>query len=79
MVGVRDATREDLPEITAIFNALLATTTYAWTEIPYSVAEREDWLAKHTASGRPALVAVDASSKSQRTGHEHGSQRRSPA
>ena len=52
--------RGDLPEITAIFNALLQTTTYAWTEHPYTVAEREAWLTEQTATGRPALVAVDA-------------------
>jgi phosphinothricin acetyltransferase len=60
MVVVRDATRDDLPEIAAIFNALLATTTYAWTEIPYTLAEREAWFAQQTAAGRPAFVAVDA-------------------
>ena len=39
MVTVRDATREDLPEIAAIYNALLDTTTHEWTEIPHTVSE----------------------------------------
>jgi L-amino acid N-acyltransferase YncA len=58
MVTVRDATGADLPEITAIYNALLETTTHEWTEIPHPVSEREEWLAEQNAAGRPALVAV---------------------
>jgi L-amino acid N-acyltransferase YncA len=59
MVVVRDATSKDVPEITAISNALLDTTTHEWSEIPHTVCEREEWLAEQTAAGRPALVAVD--------------------
>jgi L-amino acid N-acyltransferase YncA len=58
MVTVRDATSRDLPEITAIYNALLETTTHEWTEIPHTISEREEWLAEKSATGRPALVAV---------------------
>jgi phosphinothricin acetyltransferase len=60
VVFVRDAAMSDLPEITAIYNALLETTTHEWTEIAHTVAEREEWLSAQTASRRPALVAVDA-------------------
>ncbi len=59
MVVVRDATVEDLPAITSIYNALLETTTHEWTESSHTVAERAAWLAEHTATGMPALVAVD--------------------
>ncbi len=59
-VVVRDTTSSDLPEITAIFNALLETTTYEWSERPHTVAERAAWFAEQTAAGRPALVADDA-------------------
>ena len=59
MVVVRDATSKDVPEITAIANALLDTTTHEWSEIPHTVSEREEWLAEQTAAGRPAFVAVD--------------------
>jgi len=48
-----------VPEITAIANALLDTTTHEWSEIPHTVSEREEWLAEQTAAGRPAFVAVD--------------------
>jgi L-amino acid N-acyltransferase YncA len=60
VVFVRDAVVSDLPEITAIYNALLETTTHEWTEVPHTIAEREEWLASQTATGRPALVAIDA-------------------
>jgi phosphinothricin acetyltransferase len=57
-VVIRDATREDLPQIADIYNALLETTTHEWTETRNTVAEREAWLAAQNASGNPALVAV---------------------
>jgi L-amino acid N-acyltransferase len=59
MTLIRDASSGDLPAITAIYNALLETTTHEWTETPHTVADREEWLAEQAASGRPALVAVD--------------------
>jgi phosphinothricin acetyltransferase len=57
-VAIRDARVEDLAEITAIYNALLATTTHEWTEARHSVEERGEWLAAQRAAGRPAIVAV---------------------
>jgi len=59
MLTVRDATVPDLPEITAIYNALLETTTHEWTEALHAVSERAEWLAEQIAAGRPALVAID--------------------
>jgi len=59
MVVVRDTASRDLPEITAIFNALLGSTTYEWSERLHTVAERAEWLAECSAAGRPALVAVE--------------------
>jgi phosphinothricin acetyltransferase len=60
VVTVRDATPQDLPEITAIYNALLETTTHEWTETLHTVAEREQWLADQNRSGHPALVAIES-------------------
>jgi len=59
VVTVRDATPADLPGVTAIYNALLETTTHEWTETLHTLEEREQWLADQRASGRPALVAID--------------------
>lgn len=56
---IRDATEDDLPAITAIQNALLATTTYEWTETPHTLDEKRAWFARQRASGWPVLVAVD--------------------
>ena len=58
MTEIRDATASDLPAITEIYNALLDTTTHEWTETLHTVAERAEWLAEQTRTGRPALVAV---------------------
>jgi L-amino acid N-acyltransferase YncA len=58
-VVIRDATAADLAAITTIYNALLETTTIEWTDTLHTVAERADWLARKTAAGHPALVAVD--------------------
>jgi phosphinothricin acetyltransferase len=60
VLTVRDATPADLPEITAIYNALLGSTTHEWTETLHTVAEREQWLAEKHASGHPALVAIES-------------------
>lgn len=56
---IRDAGPADLPGLTAIQNALLDSTTYEWTEVPHTVAERATWLARQHDNGHPALVAVD--------------------
>ncbi len=60
MALIRDATPDDLPELTAIYNALLETTTHEWTEQLHTVEERLEWLAAKQGSGHPALVAVEA-------------------
>lgn len=59
MTLIRPAVEGDLPAITAIHNALLATTTYEWTETPHTLEDTIRWLALHQASGDPALVADD--------------------
>jgi phosphinothricin acetyltransferase len=59
MVSIRAAESADVPAMTEIQNALLATTTYEWTETPHSEAERHAWLEHQRAAGHPVLVAVD--------------------
>jgi phosphinothricin acetyltransferase len=58
-IDIRPATTDDVPAITDITNALLATTTYEWTETPHTIQDRQAWLAEHQARGEPVLVAVD--------------------
>jgi phosphinothricin acetyltransferase len=59
MVEIRPAHDGDLEDITDIINALLATTTYEWTDAPHTVDERRAWLARMTDAGHPVFVAVD--------------------
>jgi L-amino acid N-acyltransferase len=59
MVTVRQATSDDVPAITEIYNALLDSTTYEWTETLYVVEERARWLRQKQLAGHPVLVATD--------------------
>jgi L-amino acid N-acyltransferase YncA len=59
VVHVRPARAADLPRLTAIYNALLLTTTHEWTETLHEVEDREAWLEDQQAAGFPVLVAVD--------------------
>jgi phosphinothricin acetyltransferase len=62
MVSIREAVGGDVAAMTAIQNALLATTTYEWTETPHTEADRHGWLERQRAAGHPVLVAVDGES-----------------
>ena len=55
---VRDANDDDVPAITRILNALIATSTIEWRDEPYEPAERLAWLRARRAAGLPVLVAV---------------------
>jgi L-amino acid N-acyltransferase YncA len=56
---IRDAGRDDVPAITVIANALIATTTYEWTERLHTEADRAAWLDHKRERGFPVLVACD--------------------
>jgi phosphinothricin acetyltransferase len=57
--SIRDAVSADLPAVTEIQNALLGTTTYEWTEVPYTLGQKAEWLARQHDCGHPVLVALD--------------------
>lgn len=59
MTLIRDAGRDDVPAITVIANALIATTTYEWTERLHTEADRAAWLDHKRERGFPVLVACD--------------------
>lgn len=59
MIEIRDAVGADLPQIVAVQNALLATTTIEWRDEPHTVDDQRRWLADRQAAGHPVLVAVD--------------------
>jgi L-amino acid N-acyltransferase len=58
-VIIRDATHADIPAIVDLYNALIPTTTVAWTEVTQSVNNREVWFRKQVSEGFPVLVAED--------------------
>jgi L-amino acid N-acyltransferase len=58
-VIIRDATHADIPAIVDLYNALIPTTTVAWTEVTQSVNNREVWFRKQVSEGLRVLVAED--------------------
>jgi L-amino acid N-acyltransferase len=56
---VRDATDADMVAVRRLYNALIPTTTVAWTESPETLDERLAWYADQTRRGHPVLVADD--------------------
>ena len=54
---IRDATVDDAPAISAIYNATILTTTAAWTEHPEPPAYRHDWIVAQQRNGNATLVA----------------------
>ena len=58
-MNVRDATEADLTAIRALYNALVPTTTVAWTEELETAEERAAWFVEQWRLGFPVLVAED--------------------
>ena len=54
---IRDATVDDMPAVTRLYNALIRTTTVAWTEEEQALDERLAWFARQQELGHPVLVA----------------------
>lgn len=61
MPMIRPAATEDLPEILAIYNEVIANSTAIYTETPVSLADRQAWFEARHQQGFPVLVAADAS------------------
>ena len=60
MIAVRDATPEDIPEVLAIYNQVMATSTALYREEPATLEAHQAWFRARTAAGYPVLVATDA-------------------
>ena len=54
---IRAAQDQDLPQILAIFNDVIASSTAVYSLEPSTLQERSSWLAARTASGFPVLIA----------------------
>jgi L-amino acid N-acyltransferase len=56
-VVVRAATPADLPATLAIYNELIGTTTWAWSEQAQTLDERREWFDRQRRRSFPVLVA----------------------
>ena len=56
---LRDATEDDLPQVVAILNDVIATSTAVFSDEPVTLEDRRRWRAERVARGYPVLVAAD--------------------
>jgi phosphinothricin acetyltransferase len=56
---LREAAESDLPEILAIYNDVIATSTAVYREVPVDLDERREWMSSRQAQGYPVIVAID--------------------
>lgn len=59
MIEIRDARADDIPQVLAIYNHVMATSTAIYREEPASLEAHLEWFRTRTAQGFPVLVAVD--------------------
>ncbi len=57
MPTVRDATREDLPEILNIYNEVIRNSTAVYSEIEFTPARGDSWFVAKAEQGFPFIVA----------------------
>jgi phosphinothricin acetyltransferase len=57
---IRDATEDDLPEILAIYNRVIATSNAVYTETPATLDDRRAWFTARRADNFPVIVVDDA-------------------
>lgn len=58
---IDDLVEEDLPELLAIYNDVIATSTAVYSDLPTTLAERREWWLARRRQGYPVLVARDDS------------------
>lgn len=63
MISIRDATIDDLPAVTEIYNAVVPQTTVVWSDVLQTLEERRRWFDRQTQDNFPVHVAVDDSSQ----------------
>ncbi len=57
MPTVRDATRQDLPEILGIYNEVIRNSTAVYSEIEFTPARGDTWFDAKIEQGFPLIVA----------------------
>lgn len=58
-IVIGDATEADLPDILAIYNDVILTSTAVYSETPVTLDNRVEWFRARAAQGYPVLVARD--------------------
>src|ERR1700760_4701260 len=56
---IRDATKDDLPQMLAIYNDVIATSTAIYAVRGTTLDERTEWFEARVKRGYPVLVAVE--------------------
>jgi len=56
-VLIEDAREQDLPEMVAIVNEVIANSTAVFSETPVTLERQQGWLSERRAKGFPVLVA----------------------
>jgi L-amino acid N-acyltransferase len=57
---VRDATRQDLPEILSIYNEVIRNSTAVYSEVEFTPARGDAWFDTKAEQAMPFIVAQDA-------------------
>jgi phosphinothricin acetyltransferase len=57
---IRPANADDLPQVLAIYNEVIARSTAIYTDMPATLDDRRAWLETREAQGFPVLVADGA-------------------
>lgn len=57
---IRDAVHQDMPKCLDLYNALIETTTVAWTDQKQTLQERQAWFARQQRDGYPVVVAENS-------------------
>ena len=60
MIDIREARLEDIPDVLAIYNQVMATSTAIYRDEPATLDAHLEWFRARTERGFPVLVAIDA-------------------
>jgi phosphinothricin acetyltransferase len=58
VVTVRAATRDDLPQLTGIYNHYVADTATTFDVEPFTVEQRTEWFERYSTEGRHRLLVA---------------------
>jgi len=58
-IGIRPATDADLPFVVDLVNREIRHSPFVWGEVPNTLEQRREWLAKHRDANQPVFVACD--------------------